>query len=59
MGLRKFIHQNILKMKKIYYLTLAAMLAGASATGMASAKKSAHWLRLTHSLRLSLKSRAH
>lgn len=46
-------------MKKIYYLTLAAMLAGASATGMASAKKSAHWLRLTHSLRLSLKSRAH
>lgn len=26
-------------MKKIYYLTLAAMLAGASATGMASAKK--------------------
>lgn len=25
MGLRKFIHQNILKMKKIYYLTLAAM----------------------------------
>lgn len=26
-------------MKKIYYLTLAAMLAGAGATGMASAKK--------------------
>ena len=39
MGLRKIIHQNILKMKKIYYLTLAAMLAGAGATGMASAKK--------------------